>query len=347
VTVEISANGQKFSGWQRGSLRLTMQELANSFDVEYLASIDGAQALSAGDPVKVLVNGHVVIDGYVDTTDDEDTAEDLRLKVGGRSRTMDLVDCSAAKQQFSRQTALSIAMAIARPFEIEVDAESDVGEPFPNFSVQHGETGADAILRASTARALYPYARGGMLVLGRAGSVKASMQLVRGQRPLLRTARSDSWYSRYSEYVFKGQIRATDDRFGKAAAAIKRSVTDPEINRYRPLLIQVEAHGPGDVQTRAEVARNQRIGQGQRVLATVHGLTMDDGNPWRANMLVDVHNPVLGIAETLLIADVRMRFGENEPEETELELQPPLAFDIGKNRAAKEKANKRGFYTKP
>lgn len=350
MTVEISANGQKLSGWQRGTIQLTMSELANSFEVEYLVSGAGHKALEPGDKVQVLVNGHVVLDGYVDTTDDEDTPEDLRLKVGGRSRTADLVDCSAAKQQFSRLTVQQIAEKIAAPFGVPVTLETrddQTLEPFSGFSVQQGETCADAILRLCQARGLYPYAVGTGLALGRAGSVKATMRLVRGSRPLLRTAKSDSWYSRYSEYVFRGQIRATEERAGKAAAALKSKVTDPEITRYRPLLIQVEAHGAGELQTRAEVARNQRIGAGQRVTVSVHGLAMDDGQPWRANMLIDVVHPVLDVNETLLISVVRMRFGEAEAEETELELVPPMAFDIGKNKVAKEKGPKKGVYTKP
>lgn len=354
MTVEVSVGGVKYSGWQRGSIQLTMSELANNFDLEYLASnlragsrTEADRALYAGDAVTVRVDGHDVIRGYVDTTDDEDAAEDVRLRVGGRSATADLVDCSAAKVQLHRQTALGIAQAVAKPFGIAVRAESDVGEVYPSFSVQQGETAADVITRAAQPRGLYPYAVGGDLVLARAGSVRTSTRLSRGVPPLLRTARSDSWYARYSEYVFRGQVRATDNAHGRAASQLKQAVTDPEITRYRPLLIQVEAHGAGDIKTRAEVARNQRIGQGRRVTCVVLGLTTAEGTPWRPNLLVDVDNPALGVRETMLTSVVRMRFGEGEAEETELELMPPIAFDIGKNRVAHEKAPRRGTYTKP
>ncbi len=349
MTVEISVAGVKYSGWQRGTVQLTLSELANSFDVEYVASGKRAadRALFVGDAVDVRVDGQSVLSGFVDATDDEDAAEDIKLRAAGRSKTMDLVDCSAPHQSFSGQTALQIAAAIAKPFGITVRAEGDVGPPFPSFAVQKGETSADAILRTTQARGLYPYAVGGELVLGRAGAVSTTTRLERGKVPLLRSARSESWYARFSEYVFRGQIRATDTAYGKAAAQLKQSVTDPEINRFRPLLIQVEAHGLADLRTRAEVARNQRIGQGQRVLATLLGHTMAEGTPWRPNVLVPFINPILGVDQTLLVSVVRMRFGEAESDETELELVPPEAFDIGQNRVAHEKGRKRGFYTKP
>ncbi len=345
MTVEVSVAGVRYAGWQRGTLQLTMQELANSFDLEYIASGKRMtdRALYAGDEVLVRVNGEAVLGGYVDTTDDEDAADDLRLRAGGRSKTCDLVDCSAPVQAFSNQTAVQIAEAIAKPFGIVVRGESDPGDPLPRFSVQKGETCADAILRATGPRGLYPYAVGADLVIGRAGAVRSSTRLVRGTPPLLRSSRSDSWYSRYSEYVFRGQMRATDVAFGKAVSQLKTSVVDPEITRFRPLLIQVEAHGAGDLKTRAEVARNQRIGQAQRVLATVVGLTDADGKPWRPNTLVDFANPVLGIEAPLLVSVVRMRFGEGEGDETELELVPVEAFDIGKNRAAREKPARRVY----
>lgn len=347
MTVEVSVAGVRYSGWQRGSIQLTMGELANNFDLEYVASGKrmADRALYPGDEVDVRVAGESVLRGYVDTTDDEDAAEDLKLRVGGRSKTCDLVDCSAPTQGFSNQTAVQIAAAIAKPFGVVVRGEGDPGAPLPRFSVQKGETCSDAILRATQARGLYPFTVGGDLVVARAGALRSTTRLQRGKAPLLRTARSDSWYSRYSEYVFRGQIRSTDVVYGKAASTLKTSVLDPEINRFRPLLIQVEAHGPGDLKTRAEVARNQRIGGGQRVTATVLGLVDADGKPWRPNVLVDIDNPVLGLKSTLLVSVVRMRFGEDGGDETELELVPLEAYDIGKNRAAKEK-RARGVYTK-
>lgn len=348
MTIEVSVAGVRYSGWQRGSVQLTMSELANNFELEYVASGKRAQdrALFAGDQVDVRVGGHSVIVGYVDTADDEDAPDDVRMRVGGRSKTADLVDCSAVHESYSGLTALQIAERVARHFGIAVRAEGDVGEKFPHFSVQKGETAADAITRATQARGLYPFAVGGDLVLARAGELRAATQLVRGQAPLERTARSDSWYSRYSEYVFRGQVRGTDERHGKAAAHLVQSVKDPAITRYRPLLIQVEAHGPGDLRTKAEVARNQRIGQAQRITAQVIGHLMADGTPWRPNLRVSIDNPMLNVKAELLIATVRMRFGESEAM-TELELMPPEAFDIGKNRAAKEKRARRGVYTQP
>jgi len=348
MTVEVSVAGVRFSGFQRGSIQLTMSELANNFDLEYVAGGKRAadRALFAGDAVDLRVDGDLVLSGYVDTTDDEDAAEDIRLRAGGRSKTSDLVDCSAPYQTWSGQTALVIAREIARNFGIEVRAEGDVGAPFPSFAVQKGETGADAILRAAQPRGLFPYCVGSQLVLGRAGATLNPTRLERGKAPLEKSARSDSWYSRYSEYVFRGQIRATDSAWGKAASQLKQSVSDPEITRYRPLLIQVEAHGAGDLRARAEVARNQRIGQAQTITATVLGLTDAAGKAWRPNQLVSYVNPMFGVDAQLLISLVRMRFGESDVPTTELELVPPMAFDVGKNRAAKEKA-KRGVYTKP
>lgn len=357
MTVEVSVAGVRYTGWQRGELMMTMADLANSFDLEYVASGRRAadRALFAGDAVDVRVlddsrTAHSVIAGYVDSVEDVDDADDLQLRAAGRSKTADLVDCSAVKATFRNVTALQVVQEIALPFGIRVRKEPqflDVGDPFASFAVQQGETGADAIRRATEARGLFAYAVGGDLVLGRVGATKTRTRLERGAGGVERWQRAESWYARYSEYVFRGQIRREEGTSVRAAAQSKQSVTDPDITRFRPLLIQLEAHGPADLKTRAEVARNQRIGQGSRVVVTVNGLLTAEGTPWRPNLLVDVVNPVLNVQATLVTSTVRMRFGEAEAETSELELVDPIAFDIGKNRVAKEKVHKRGFYTKP
>jgi prophage tail gpP-like protein len=92
--------------------------------------------------------------------------------------------------------------------------------------------------------------------------------------------------------------------------------------------MQAETHGPGDLRTRAEVERNQRAGKAERITATVEGHRTSEGRIWRPNLLVGFSNPVLGVDATLIVSAVRLRFGEKEPEVTELELKRPETYDL-------------------
>jgi prophage tail gpP-like protein len=330
MSIELRVAGKRLTHFMRGSVQFSMQEVFNSFDVQYsaLGKEMSDRLIETGDALELWLDDELLISGYVDSIDDEDGDSEVRLRAVGRSVTLDVADCSAEHLSFTNAKASVIAARIVKPYGIAVRLEGDEGAPFPAFSVQQGETCLDAITRLCTKRGLYPYSIGRELVLGRAGALATATRLVRGERPLLRSSRSSSWYGRYSEYVFRGQVPATDSAWGKKANHLKHAVRDPAITRHRPLLLHAEAHAPGDLKTRAEVERNQRAGQGERILATVEGHRTAEGRVWRPNLLVPFRNPVLRVDATLLATVVRLRFGEREQEVAELELTRPEAFDI-------------------
>lgn len=338
MTVEVRVGGLRLSSFQRGSLQFSLTELTASFDIEYAMADRNSneRPLFAGDAVEVLIDGISVLDGYVDTIDDEDGPDALTLRAAGRSRTSDLADCSAEHASFKGQTILTIARAIAAQFDVsvELDSEDGPGDPFPSFHIQKGEMAGDALMRAAQLRGFYPNPRGRELLLTSIrpdGPVDTLLE--RGQAPLLRTGRSDSWYTRFSTYIFRGQVPSTDEAWGKDASQLKHAVIDEEITRYRPLLVQVEAHGIGDLRTRATVVKNQRAGQGERITCTCAGLVTNEDRPWRPGMRVRLSNPALAINDALIVSQVRMQFGEAQPTTTELELARPEAFTIGKYKA--------------
>jgi prophage tail gpP-like protein len=333
MSVELRVGGQRLSAFERGSLQLTMQEAANSFDVDYVADsrASSERLIYPGDAVSVLIGEETVLEGWVDTVDDEDSHEQSKFAAAGRSKAGDLVDCTSlrAPGSWSNATVDRIAMDVAAPFAVGVYVDGSPGDPIAAFSVQKGETAYETIARAALKRGLIAYSVGGDLVLARAGSTRSRTVLERG-RNLVRSARSESHYARYSDYVLRAQARSTETRWGASASQLQHSVKDPAIKRYRPLLVQREAHSGIDLEHQAYLEKNQRAGRGQRIQAVVEGHITEEGYAWRPNTLVRLRNPVLGVDATLLVVVVRFRFGATDAEETELELARPEAFDLGK-----------------
>lgn len=331
MSFELRVNSQVFDGFESGTVQLTMEEAANSFDVEYVA--DGKQlntrAIFPGDACELAIEDDIVIEGYVDTTDDEDLADHIRLRASGRSRAADLIDCPAIRNpgSWANATIDQIASDVCKDFGVGCFVEGSPGAKFPSFAVQKGETGYDTIARAATKRGFQVYSVGGDLVLARAGNTRTATILERGVN-VVRSARSDSWYGRYSDYIFRGQARASDNNWGKNASQLQHKVVDPQITRFRPLLVHAEAHDILDLKSRATLERNVRAGKGERITALVEGWTNDEGKVWRPNTLVQFINPVLGIDATVLIAVTRLRFSASQPRETELEMARPEAFGM-------------------
>ncbi|HMI92798.1 MAG TPA: hypothetical protein VK509_15590 [Polyangiales bacterium] len=328
---ELRVNGDVFEGFESGTVQLTMEEAANNFDVEYVADGKqlGSRAIFAGDECQVAIEDDVVIEGYVDTTDDEDQADVVRLRASGRSRAADLIDCAAVRNpgSWANATLDQIATDLCKDFGVACFVEGNPGAKFPSFAVQKGESAYETIARAAIKRGFQVYSVGGDLVIARAGNSRTSTVLERGVN-LVRSARSDSWYGRFSDYIFRGQARATDNNWGKNASQLQHKVVDSAINRFRPTLVHAEAHDILDLKSRATLERNIRAGKGERISALVEGWTTDEGKVWRPNTLVQFKNPVLGIDATVLIAVVRLRFAANQPRETELEMARPEAFSM-------------------
>jgi len=333
--IKLTVNGKDFTGFEGGSVLLTMEDATNSFDLEYVADgkRPGARGIFCGDECELSIDAgkgfESLIKGFVDTTDDEDDASAIRLRCAGRSKTADLVDCSAITKPGSWKKAglAKIANDIAKPFGVRVTIDGSAGGPFENFSVTKGETPYEAIQRAATKRGLYVFSVGDGLVIAKAGSKSSGAVLERGKNILVRSSRTDSWYSRFSEYIYRGQVRGTDSAPGKKASQNKASVKDATINRYRPLLLQ--SYGSADeLKLRAEVERNQRAGRGEVVTALVDGWGTPSGKLWRPNTTVHFANSVLGVDGELLIVTANFRFGPDVSRETELRLMKKEAFDV-------------------
>jgi prophage tail gpP-like protein len=329
MTVTLHVQGQRLSGFASGTVQLSMEAAFNSFEVEYVAGgkMPGERVVYCGDPCSVSIDGEVILGGYCDAINDEDAHDRLTLRATGRSKTCDVADCSAVHKHFSGQRVSQIARTLAKEVGVTVRLVGDEGAPFESWHVQTGETIIDAILRACGKRGLYAYCVGEELVLARAGTTETKTKLVRGHN-ILRWTRADSWEQRFSEYVFRGQVPSTDGAWGSKATQLKHMVKDAGVNRHRPLALQVEAHGPGDVRTRAEVERNQRAVRGESITCRVSGHTTVEGYVWRPNVLVAVKNPVLGVDAKLLVVTARLRFGESEDDDTELTLARPEGFDM-------------------
>lgn len=332
MTVELRTNRQKLSGFARGNVTLTMESVYNVFDVEYVASgkQPGERAIYKGDECELAIDGETLLGGWADSTTETDEPDRLELRSVGRSKTCDIDDCSAPILSFQNATLLAIAQKLVKRLgkgDLKVHIVGDAGPKFESFHVQRGETALDAIQRACSRRGFYPYCVGADLVLARVGSTTTRTVLERGKN-VRRSTREDSLINRYSEYVFRGQVPGTDKQWGTKANQLKHAITDPGVTRYRPLVLDVDTHGPGDLKTKAEVERNQRAGRSESIVCLVDGHKTVEGYCWRPNLLVPYKNPVLGVDATLLVVTARMRFGENEDDDTELVLTRPESFDL-------------------
>lgn len=307
--VILSVNGMEYSGWKGISINRSLSNVAGTFSLSVTDkwSVDMMPiGIQPGDECCVIVAGQPVITGYVDKTSIGITATDISFEVSGRSKTCDLIDCSAVadSMEFKGQTLDNIANALIGPFGIGLSVEADCGDPFKKHAVQPGETVHECLDRAAAQRGVILTTNGqGQLVFATAGNKSASDALVQGQNILsIRVDRDHK--NRYQKYTVNAQEPTWETGGTEPQCNIKGESIDSNVTRYRPLYINSEMQGnTQSAQQRAENEATCRAGQCTQISVSVQGWTQSGGALWEDNMLVSVNCPRAQIFGVVFVID--------------------------------------------
>lgn len=336
--VQLRIDGRIYGGWKRVDVQRSIEQIAGGFVLELThrwPGVDVAPGLREGQACEVLLGEDVVITGYVDQFEPELTSTSSTIRVEGRDKTGDLVDCSAIYKggQWRGVRLERIVRDIAQPFGIKVLIAPglDQGDVFKSFSLEDGEKAFDAIDRACRLRAvLCTSTPAGEIWLGTSGDEESGATLAEGVN-ILRISATHTWKDRHSKIILKGQVPGDDDESGAAAAHLRAEAADAEIDRYRPLVVMAE-HGTSNAALRDRAAWevSVRMGRGKRGKVTVVGWrTGRDGKEgalWRPNTLMRVVSPRMNLDMDVLIVACAFTLTE-QGATTELTFARPEAFD--------------------
>ena len=327
----LLVGGREYGGWQEVSVTRSMEAVAGSFSVrvsERWAGQDTRWPIRPFDAVRVLMGGHRVVSGYVDSVRPAFDSGQHAVTITGRDKTGDLVDCSAVHSpgEWRGLDLVRLAGVLCKPFGVSVRAAVGVGAAFDVFKLQPGETAWEAIDRAARMRGVLVMSDGaGGLVITRAGQGRATTALVQGANILAASGEYQAT-ERYSDYTVKGQHFGTDELNGEAAATVQATASDSGVPRYRPLVVIAEtAVALGGARDRAQWEATVRAARADRVTVTVQGWQQEDGSLWPVNALVNLRSSWLGIDGDMLITGVRYNLG-GQGTTTELTLARPDAF---------------------
>lgn len=339
MTVSLKINGVSFEGWKQARVTAAVDKAAREFELvvsDRFPIFMPGENIKAGDECVVEVNGQPIITGYVDEVSPSYDDVTHELSVRGRSKTCDLIDCSAMNKpgQWRGIGLVDIAKAIAKPFGIEVKtAGKDTPGTVADFQLQQGETAFAAIERLCRLQGfLVSDDEEGSLIITRAGSDSSAGTLQ--CQPLgignnvLRGSLSVNTKDRFSEYIVKGQQSGgSDDIDGDTARGTVYSLKDSNIKRYRPMMVVSE--GQTDTSTarkRAAWERSTRAGKSVQINYEVAGwVATEGGEIWKTNTMVPVVDSVLKVSGEFLIAEITYQISERGST-TQMRLTPPEAY---------------------
>lgn len=331
--VELKVRGSRYAGWQEITVTRGIEMAAATFDLRVSERFPGQRQplrIVPGDACEVFIGGDKVITGYVDDVAPEYDDHDHSVRVNGRSKTGDLVDCSAINVpgQWRGATMQQIATDMASVYGVNVRSEVDTAPAFPEFQLQQGETVFAAIERMARIKAvLVTDDEDGNLVITRAGKEGSGGAIVLGAN-VKKGGGTFSMKDRFSEYLVKGQQAGDDDKSAGTIAATRGSAKDSLVKRKRVLLLVAEAQADdARCEARARWEAVSRAGKATECTYTVQGWRENTGALWRPNTLIPISDAFLGVHTSMLATTIMFTITE-EGSITVITVQPPGAFEL-------------------
>ena len=328
----LQVGGRLISGWSRIRVSRGVERCPSDFEISATSSspiYQDAVGIAEGMNCTVTLGGDRVVSGYVDVVQPWYDAHEHEVRIVGRGKCADLVDCSAEwpTGQIGNTNLVDIATKLAAPYGISVQAFAGQGDTIPQFNINIGETPWSILERVARQEAMLVYEdENGNLVFAQAGSDVAASGFQEGQNVQAASV-TRSVADRYQTYLCSltsvmqlSDLGPQDPFFG--------AQNDPNVRRNRKLyLVAEQASGAQAlVQRRAVWEMNRRYGRGNMVTVTVDSWRDAAGRLWTPNTLAPVSLPRLGLSGTqLCIGEVSYILDERGTR-AEVTLAPTAAY---------------------
>ena len=341
----LVVGNQAVTGWQRVSVSRPLAAIPASFSIEATERYpNGADIdLKPGQPCTVKIGADLVITGYVDRYSSSVSAGQHTIRVEGRSKSEDLVDCSALVENTSAGSAstpgmqimngstLDIVRKLAAPYHVNVQSTAGDGIQVPQFNINLGETVWEIIDRITRYSEMIVYDMpDGSIMLAKVGTESMASGFTIGEN--VETAdvmfSMDQRYSEYEGHLISTMALGTDA--GVNMPGVGEIVKDEEVPRFRKLYVISEQFvlGMPLAGKRAAWEKNHRWGQSFNFSVTCDAWRDGAGKLWAPNMLAPIVAPQLKLAnKNWLIGSVTYTRDEGG-QHARLSLWPPEAFSV-------------------
>ncbi len=160
--LRIVSEGVSIAGWTSIRVSRSIENVASDFEVsvtENFPGTDNAVSLIPGAPVEVRIGDDLVLTGYVDSYRLAQDARSHTIVASGRSKTQDLVDCSAVwpSMQMRAADVATVAQNLASAYGIQVVCNLDDLVQLPQFNINKGESCFEIIDRWALFSAVLAY----------------------------------------------------------------------------------------------------------------------------------------------------------------------------------------------
>jgi prophage tail gpP-like protein len=339
-TLTLTIGNQVLTGWQSVTVSRPLASIPASFDLAVTEKYPNAPDIDVqpGQPCTVKIGGDLVLTGYVDRYAAQIAAGDHSIHITGRSKSQDLVDCSAVFGDMTQQgfqqingTTLAIVEQLAKPYGITVKTSAGDGVTIPQFNILLGETPWEIIDRITRYSQMIVYdLPDGSIMLAKVGTDSMASGFSLGDN-VEQGSVNFSMDGRFSEY--EGHLTSVLT-FGTEAGVntpdVGKIVKDDGVPRFRKRYVISEqfVNGRDIVYDRAVWEMNRRKGQSYQFQVACDSWRDSAGKLWEVNKLAPIQAEALKLRNaSYIIANVTYKRDQNG-QHGELTLMPPEAFFV-------------------
>ena len=341
----LVVGNQSITGWQRASVTRPLAAIPASFSIEVTERYPNSADLDlkAGQECTVKIGSDLVITGYVDRYTSSISAGDHTVRVEGRSRSQDLVDCSALVEGISagegshegmqvvNGTTLSIAQKLAAPYHVTIQSTAGDGITVPQFNIMLGETVWEIIDRVTRYSEMLVYDMpDGSVMLAKVGTESMASGFTLGEN--VESAEvmfsMDQRFSDYEGHLISMMALGTDA--GINMPGVGEVVKDDEVPRFRKHYVISEqfVNGTPLAGKRAIWEMNRRKGQSYNFNVLCDGWRDAAGKLWAPNMLAPITAPQLKLASKSWLIGTVTYTRDETGQHARVSLWPPEAFFV-------------------
>ncbi len=342
----VLCNGERHEGWKSCSVRLGIEELVPSFQLEYAnkwTSKGRPVPLRAWDEVEIKLEGGLsrlnktVFTGYVDAPRGQYDASNKSRSASGRAKTSDLTLCTFTRgATIKGKTLKEVAVQICDAYQINVEVldptllfDDRFSAPIERVRIESGNRPHEVLSPlARHAGVLMVTTAAGALGFTRSAKLPLPSVEIRYGQNVKSGSFTEDVSERFSEYHFKAQSQGSDEFAGRLAAQATAVVQDAAVKRFRPMVVTSERPGHrDDLARRALWERNTRAARSLQLSYTVPGWTHHLGL-WEPNTIVRCVDEELEIDDAVLITGVELDRTMDGGRTAGLELTGVGAYDV-------------------
>lgn len=318
----LLGNGLQLGGWDSVHVNRSIERAPSSFDIsltERYPDEDTQMAVQPGQRVTVAIGRDTVLMGWIDRVGLSFTPRGHTIRILGRSRLSDLVDCDVTSDMLNGSTVNSpdvveLAKQMCERFNIgvtlvgspDLTLKSKSGLPL-QFNVTTAETGWDVLERVARYKGLLIYDNEyGELVIGSVAAGAMASGFYQGLN-VQGAAVTYSMDERYSVYIPQLMSMNFFGNLGQGGITYKSAYDQGpaagtaagEVTRYRPKVViseQFDADNQSLAERRAQWEAARRYGRSQSVRITCDRWRDSSGALWTPNMTAEIKLPALKLA---------------------------------------------------